>query len=228
VNQNNRVPIPAGATLAFDLQLLQLCLAWIERAQAPQRVFSDNQWLLPNNPAPEATDSGGKPFFKPALMLPVGVYDGRQWQPAELLATTIGTRSSVESLFAQVTAEMNAAGTEGRDVVVSVQFNGMQPVSINNSNSYRLLFGAPQVTETPPEMVAFRTQFLAVIDHCKRTPLKLPAAMTGVNPAAFSAPGGSIPDVHLGSPAMQFQTATPPWLQAPVAPAAPVVADDEY
>jgi hypothetical protein len=212
LNQNTRYTIPPSTGLIFDLQLAQLCMLNIDKGQAPQRVIGDSQWALPDNPAPNVTDNRGAPLFKPGMLLPVGVCNGSLVQPAELMASTIGARSSIEALFAQVATEMNTAGAAGLDVAVALTFAGTQIVPMGGGNSYRLIFENVQVIDTPKEMIEFRSQFNAMVEHAKRTPIKLPAPTSFAAPPAFGAPSGVAPGW------------APPVSQPPtfgVAPAAP-------
>ena len=221
IDQNTRYTIPPHSTIAFDLQLVHMCMLSIEKGQAPQRVIGQDQWTVPANPAPAATDNRGAPLFKPGMLLPVAVLNGNQVQPAEMMVSTIGARTSIEGLFAQVAVEMNAAGSKGRDVVVTVQFAGTQTVPMGAGNSFRLLFENVQVIDTPAEMIAFRSQFKAVVEHAKRTPPKLPVPTSFAAPAIFGAPAGgtsgwappmmSQPQAFVAAPAAPtFQSAAVP------------------
>ncbi len=226
LNPQQKFPVMPGTQLAFDLQLLQMCLAWLEKGQAPVRVIGDDQWSLPANPAPHAMDQRNGPVYKSGILVPVGVSSGGHWQMAEFLASTLGTRSSVEALVAQIATEMNAALEAGRDVAVAATFNGIQVVPMSNGNSYKIVFDKPTVVDTAQPMIDFRRQFGAMLQHCRNTPPRIPgvsaqpAAFCGAStaPAAWVPPGA--PSPHQGA-----AQATPPWMMAPQAPVAPAAPD---
>jgi hypothetical protein len=191
VNQNTRIPVPNGSQWVLDPSQMHLGYFSIDKGQAPQRVVGDNQFVAPANPAPDATDSRNGQLFKLGMTLPVAVVIGQVVYPAELIATTIGTRSSVEGLLAKVANDFNTAMATGRDVAVSVTFGGTHVVPMGAGNSYALNFSDIQIIDTPKVLVEFREQFKSLLAHAKRTPPKVPASLNFSAPANFAAPGVS-------------------------------------
>lgn len=222
IDSKNQSTVPPGSILILDLRSLHLGLFYIAPGQAPQRIFSKaDQFALPDNPASSMTDERGSLLLKPGVYLPVGVVSGNSVLPTELMATTIGARTSVEAVFAQKAEEMNAAGAAGRDVSVAVTFAGTQVVPMGGGNSFRLILNDIKVIDTPQAMIDFRPQFMAVIEHAKRTPMKLPAPTSFANPATFTAPAGTTagwaPPVTQ-PPGFGAYPATPAYQPAPMQP----------
>jgi len=233
---NQSFTVPPGTQVVFDLPKLNMAQVAIQRDQAPQRFFGDQQWTMPPNPAPQAVEPRGGPLFKPSIVVPVAIIDpAGNVHAGELTASTVGARASVEAVYAEASAAITAMMQAGQDAVAVATFTGMSAVSMGQGNSYRVGFTDVKAIEAPAAVVAFRTQFAALIELAKRTPITLPQApaapagflpqamapmgfapqqVAAVNPfaAAVAAPVAAAPAV---APVNPFAAA------APAAPAAP-------
>ena len=250
VYQGASFSVPVGSYILFDFQLTHVALLNYSKGQNVQRLFGPDKWTLPENPAPTTNGYRGSSIFQQGLVVPTAVQRGDELLAAELLATSIGLRTSIEGLFGQMSSQMIAAGESGHDVVVMVRFDGVKPVAMVNGESHQYLFENPQIVETPQEMIGFRNRFLAVVEHAKNNPPKVPAPISFSPPAAYETQTSAAPmgqghshalNAHM-SPTMQYvpaatswqppvvtpqaipvqPTATAAWLQPPRAPMAPM------